>query len=117
MEKIVNLIMRPQDLATVVRHAECGGIGKLNSLAQLSVMTRLTEDGDARINDLADRENVRAATMSKMITALEDRGLVKRVRVEADGRGALVVATTTGKRITGQALRIYTQRVRELYAP
>ena len=41
---------------------------------------------------------VRPATMSRMVTALVDEGLVKRSGDKNDGRGVLVSATPKGRR-------------------
>jgi DNA-binding MarR family transcriptional regulator len=47
---------------------------------------------------LADKEMVRPATMSRMVSALVDEGLVKRSDDKSDGRGVLVSATPKGRR-------------------
>ena len=64
---------------------------------QLSIMTRLKEDGPCRINKLAELEGVRMPTASNTINQLEKRGLVRRVRDEADRRGVSVEMTPEGE--------------------
>lgn len=63
---------------------------------QLSIMTRLKEDGPCRINRLAELEGVRMPTASNTVNQLEKRGLVRRVRDEADRRGVSVEMTPEG---------------------
>mgnify|MGYP003344320538 CR=1 FL=1 len=46
---------------------------------------------------------VRPATMSRMISALVDEGLVKRGEDKDDGRGVLVTTTTKGRRVYQRA--------------
>ncbi|HEY7673582.1 MAG TPA: MarR family transcriptional regulator, partial [Gammaproteobacteria bacterium] len=41
---------------------------------------------------------VRPATMSRMVSALVDAGLARRLEDKEDGRGVLVVSTAKGKR-------------------
>lgn len=64
-------------------------------LSALSVIDKL---GPISVTALAEREKVRPATMSRMVTALVAEGLVKRSDDRTDGRGVLVSATTKGRR-------------------
>ncbi|QPK83205.1 MarR family transcriptional regulator [Corynebacterium qintianiae] len=63
---------------------------------QLSIMTRLQEDGPCRINRLAEAEGVRMPTASNTVNQLEKRGLVRRIRDESDRRGVSVEMTPEG---------------------
>lgn len=64
---------------------------------QLSIMTRLKDDGPSRINRLAEAEGVRMPTASNTINQLEKRGLVQRIRDESDRRGVSVGITREGE--------------------
>jgi len=54
---------------------------------------------------------VRPATMSRMVSALVDEGLVRRREDKADGRGVLVSVTAKGRRIYRRAQQ---QRLEQL---
>ncbi|MEX3505505.1 MarR family winged helix-turn-helix transcriptional regulator [Corynebacterium sp. LK2510] len=64
---------------------------------QLSIMTRLQDDGPSRISQLADAEGVRMPTASNTINQLEKRELVRRTRNETDRRGVTVELTDAGR--------------------
>ena len=65
---------------------------------RLSALAVLDERGPISVTALADKEMVRPATMSRMVSALVDEGLVKRSEDKNDGRGVLVSATSKGRR-------------------
>ncbi|WKD58348.1 putative HTH-type transcriptional regulator YusO [Corynebacterium capitovis DSM 44611] len=64
---------------------------------QLSIMTRLQDDGAHRISKIAEAEGVRMPTASNTVNQLEKRGLVRRVRDETDRRGVSVELTDKGR--------------------
>ncbi|AWB84903.1 MarR family winged helix-turn-helix transcriptional regulator [Corynebacterium liangguodongii] len=78
---------------------------------QLSIMTRLKHDGPCRINRLAEAEGVRMPTASNTVNQLEKRGLVTRVRDDADRRGVSVQLTTQGE---AELLRVGEERTKYL---
>ena len=57
---------------------------------------------------LAEAEQVRRPTITRLVDGLERRGLVRRVNDRADGRVQLVAATAAGKRLLqkGRARRV-----------
>jgi len=65
---------------------------------RLSALSVIERRGPISVTALADQEMVRPATMSRMVSALVDDGLVKRSDDKADGRGVLVTTTTKGRR-------------------
>lgn len=65
---------------------------------RLSCLSVIDKRGPISVTALADKEMVRPATMSRMISALVDEGLVKRCEDKDDGRGVLVAATPKGRR-------------------
>jgi DNA-binding MarR family transcriptional regulator len=70
---------------------------------RLSALSVVDKRGPISVTALADTEMVRPATMSRMITALVEEGLVKRTHDKNDGRGVLVSATPKGRRIYQRA--------------
>jgi DNA-binding MarR family transcriptional regulator len=65
---------------------------------RLSALSVIEKRGPISVTALADNELVRPATMSRMVSALVDDGLVKRCEDKEDGRGVLVAATSKGRR-------------------
>lgn len=63
---------------------------------QLSIMSRLRENGALRISQIANEEGIRMPTASNALHQLERRQLVERIRDEHDRRGVRVELTTLG---------------------
>lgn len=70
---------------------------------RLSALSVIDKRGPISVTALADTEMVRPATMSRMVSALVDDGLVKRSEDKTDGRGVLVSATAKGRRAQQRA--------------
>jgi DNA-binding MarR family transcriptional regulator len=66
--------------------------------AQLSALSVLVFGGPRSLGDLADAEQVRPPTMSRIVTGLERAGLVKRHATD-DGRRLRLEATAKGTKI------------------
>ena len=73
-----------------------------------SVLSVLVFRGPVTMSALAEAEQVRAPTITRLIDGLERRGLVRRVNHPDDGRVQLVEATAAGKRLLqrGRARRV-----------
>lgn len=78
---------------------------------RLSTLSVIDKNGPISVTALADREMVRPATMSRMVSALVDDGLVRRREDKSDGRGVLVSVTAKGRRIYRRA---HQQRLEQL---
>lgn len=63
---------------------------------QLSIMSRLQENGPSRISQVAREEGIRMPTASNALHQLEQRELVHRVRDASDRRGVRVELTDLG---------------------
>jgi len=63
---------------------------------QLSTLATLDEHGPQQRCELARREGVAKSTMSRVLTALDRKHLIRRDAVPTDRRGLLVSLTTTG---------------------
>lgn len=67
--------------------------------SESSALGVLVHAGAMNLGKLAEYEQVTPASISRTIKVLEKRGLVSRIRDEADGRGSVVQATSPGKRV------------------
>jgi DNA-binding MarR family transcriptional regulator len=63
---------------------------------QLSALVTVEEAGPLRLSELARREAVSVPTMSRVLTALDDQGLVVRTPDPQDARGVLVTLSPDG---------------------
>ena len=70
---------------------------------RMSALSVIDKRGPISVTALAEKEMVRPATMSRMVTDLVEEGLVKRSDGKTDGRGVLVSATPKGRRIFQRA--------------
>ena len=84
-------------LFSVLRRGDAsrGTAGDL-TLAQLSILLTLLDQGPIRMTELAARERVRTPTTTVAIRRLEKLGLVKRSRDPSDLRAVLVEVTPRG---------------------
>lgn len=75
------------------------------SPARLSLLSVLVFGGTATVTDLARAEQVSAPTMSRLVSALEQAGLVERRADVHDARVVHVAATSEGARLLLTARR------------
>lgn len=78
---------------------------------QLSIMTRLQENGPSRISQIAREEGIRMPTASNALHQLEQRGLVERLRDTSDRRGVRVRLTVQG---SDELARVGEERIQYL---
>lgn len=78
------------------------------SPARLSALSVLVFGGPRTIGALARAEQVRAPTMTRLVSSLEAAGLVEKRRDPSDGRVVRVQATVAGARVLeeGRARRV-----------
>src|SRR5690348_16661106 len=69
------------------------------SAARLSALSVLVFGGSRTLGELAAAEHVRPATMTRIVQALEEDGLVRREAVPTDGRVVRLHATAKGERV------------------
>jgi DNA-binding MarR family transcriptional regulator len=67
--------------------------------AQLSALSVLVFGGPRTLGELAAAEQVRPPTMTRIVQALEQEGLVRRERDRLDGRVQWVHASAKGRRV------------------
>jgi DNA-binding MarR family transcriptional regulator len=77
--------------------AEAGGRGLNPTQGQVLALLR-ANPGGLRLGTLAEQLGVTAATTSDSVTALQRKGLVAKKPSIGDGRGVVVVLTSTGDR-------------------
>jgi DNA-binding MarR family transcriptional regulator len=77
---------------------------------RLSALSVIVFAGPVALGDLAAAEQVRPPTMTRIVDALEELGLVERRRSTHDGRSTLVSATPSGKTLllAGRERRVRT---------
>ncbi len=63
---------------------------------QLSALVTVEELGPLRLSELARREAVTAPTMSRVLSALDEQGLVVRAPDPQDARGVLITLSAEG---------------------
>jgi DNA-binding MarR family transcriptional regulator len=85
---------------------------------QLAALAALERHGAMTPGELADHEKVQPPSMTRVITALEERALVTRAAHSTDRRQVLLTATDLGKDVVHQTRRLreawLAQRLREL---
>lgn len=69
---------------------------------QLSALVTVEERGPLRLSELARREGVSVPTMSRVLTALDEQGLVVRMPDPLDARGVLVRLSEAGEQRLAQ---------------
>ncbi|WP_232664404.1 MarR family winged helix-turn-helix transcriptional regulator [Pseudonocardia sp. TRM90224] len=65
---------------------------------QLSALVTVEQHGPLRLSELARREAVTAPTMSRVLAALDEQGLVVRATDPQDARGVLITLSDEGSR-------------------
>lgn len=84
----------------------------------LAALATLERHGSLTPRELAEREKVRPPSMTRVIAALEQRGLVSRSPHEVDGRQVILALTREGTELLREERRRreqwLTRRVREL---
>jgi DNA-binding MarR family transcriptional regulator len=81
---------------------------------RMSALSVIEKRGPISVTALAEKEMVRPATMSRMVTALVEDGFVKRGEDKEDGRGVLVSTTSKGRRAFQRAQQQRLQRFAEV---
>lgn len=81
--------------------------GEQLTSTQLVTLSIIDQLAPSRIGDLASAEGISAATMTRVVAALADRGLVERRPDPDDGRACLVLLSSHGN---AEVTRIRNQR-------
>jgi DNA-binding MarR family transcriptional regulator len=76
------------------------------TLTQLAALSTLKAHGPLTPGELAAYEKVQPPSMTRVLAALEERGLVDRSPHPSDGRQALVELTEAGRNLLDQEVRM-----------
>jgi DNA-binding MarR family transcriptional regulator len=84
--------------------------------SQLSALATVERLGPLPLRELAAAERVGASTLTRIVAALEDQGLLQRTSDPTDRRVALVSVTTAGSRVLSEVRTRGTQLLQERLA-
>jgi DNA-binding MarR family transcriptional regulator len=76
------------------------------TLTQLAALSTLKRHGALTPGELAAHEKVQPPSMTRVLAALEERGLIERRPHPTDGRQALVELTTAGRELLRSEVRM-----------
>ena len=79
-------------LQRIVRQQAMGGL----NLAEGSCLAIIDRHGPLSLSDVASRENLSAPTITKIVTRLENQGLIERLTDPSDRRVSLVAVSRKG---------------------
>jgi len=82
-------------LSRRLRHHELAGL----TPTQLSALATVERYGPMRLGDVAAAEGIAPSTLTRIVTALEDRAYVERCAVPGDARASTLAITTLGHEI------------------
>jgi DNA-binding MarR family transcriptional regulator len=98
--------------ARVAREPAFAGI-TLSQYQLLDAVDRVGERGNSRVAELA---GVSGATATQTLARLEQRGLLRRERAPADGRGVTIALTARGRELLDEKRALLSDRARALFA-
>ncbi len=87
------------------------------TFTQWSVLRLLNEVGEVQVGDLARAVEMTGGAMTRLIDALEQRGLASRQRSQADRRLVKVLPTEAGNRLLDESAPSVTAAWSDLLAP
>jgi MarR family 2-MHQ and catechol resistance regulon transcriptional repressor len=85
------------------------------TLSQYGLIEPLADDGQRRVNELADAAGITGSTATRILDALERRGIVRRTRSADDRRAIAVTLTAEGRRLFEAQRSWVRERERALY--
>jgi DNA-binding MarR family transcriptional regulator len=88
----------------------------LLTISQLSLLSPLSAGDEARVSDLASAASISPSTATRILDALERRGVVRRTRSVEDRRGVTVSLTKLGREVLGRQEEWARDRKHAFYA-
>jgi DNA-binding MarR family transcriptional regulator len=85
------------------------------TLSQYGLLEPLADRADARVSELAERAGIAPSTASRILDALERRGIVARKREARDRRGVAVELTRAGAEVLSREHDWLRARQREFF--
>lgn len=104
-----------EDFARAVRRArgaQPGGAGEGLTLSQFALLGTLASRERARVAELAEEAGITASTATRILDALERRGIVVRTRAAEDRRAVAVTLTPSGAELLAAQQRWVDERRR-----
>lgn len=86
------------------------------TLSQYGLLEPLAGRADARVSELAEQAGIAPSTASRILDALERRGIVARRRDAEDRRGVAITLTRAGERALSSEHEWLRARQRDFYA-
>jgi DNA-binding MarR family transcriptional regulator len=83
---------------------------------RLSALSVLVFAGPKTVSELAGMERVKVPTMSRLVSAMEEEGLVRRERHGTDARSVVLHPTAKGKRVLERARALRLSALESLLA-
>jgi DNA-binding MarR family transcriptional regulator len=80
---------------------------------QVSALATVARDGPLRLGDLAAAERIAPSTLTRLVSALEQRGYLQRETVPGDARAWLVSVTQDGTAVLNRIRRETTSLLTE----
>lgn len=74
------------------------------SVPMWRVLAALWDGGERKAGDLMVDTSIEQSTLSRLLTAMEKRGLLRRRRSEADARAVVVKLTAEGRKLTKELI-------------
>ena len=74
------------------------------TLPMYRVMAVLRQEGAQNLGDLSDMVTVEVSTLSRLISSMQRKGLVLRVRAEHNGRTVSITITEKGEKLVDQLM-------------
>lgn len=85
------------------------------TLSQYGLLEPLADRADARVSELAEQAGIAPSTASRILDALERRGIVARKREARDRRGVAVALTRAGAEVLSREHEWLRARQRDFY--
>jgi DNA-binding MarR family transcriptional regulator len=98
------------------RGARAGDPERGLTLSQYGLLEPLADRADARVSELAEQAGIAPSTASRMLDALERRGIVARSRQARDRRGVTVALTRAGAELLSREHEWLRARQRGFFA-
>lgn len=74
------------------------------TLPMYRVMAALRQEGAQRLSDLSDMVTVEVSTLSRLISTMQRKELLSRVRLEHDGRTVSIALTSNGEKLVDKLM-------------
>ncbi|TDC84274.1 MarR family transcriptional regulator [Actinomadura sp. 7K507] len=109
-DRVVTLHGRvEQQLAKAIQRRHGIGLSEYRALCRLS----RADDGELRMQELADLIGLNQSSVSRLVARLETAGLTRRAMCPKDRRGVYTVITEEGRAVQAKAAPTYTETLAE----